>query len=60
MIADVADELDDASKEVLAVSSDLQEMVVKQTDLSDRLEHLYEHGYAYACECLQGRNRNAN
>ncbi len=40
MIASVADELGDASKEVLAVSSDLQTIVVSQTDLSSRLEHL--------------------
>ncbi len=40
MIATVANELDDASKEVLSVSSDLQNIVVHQTDLSSRLEHL--------------------
>lgn len=40
VIASVADELSNASKEVLAVSSDLQTIVVGQTDLSSRLEHL--------------------
>jgi len=40
MIASVADELGNASKEVLSVSSDLQTIVVSQTDLSSRLEHL--------------------
>ena len=40
MIASVADELGNASQEVLSVSSDLQTIVVSQTDLSNRLEHL--------------------
>ncbi|MDD3342099.1 MAG: methyl-accepting chemotaxis protein [Sulfurospirillaceae bacterium] len=40
MIASVADELGNASQEVLTVSSDLQTIVVSQTELSDRLEHL--------------------
>lgn len=40
VIENVADELGNASKEVLAVSSDLQNIVVSQTDLSSRLEHL--------------------
>ena len=40
MIASVADELGNASKEVLSVSSDLQTIVVSQTDLSSRLEQL--------------------
>jgi methyl-accepting chemotaxis protein len=40
VIQNVANELGDASKEVLAVSSDLQMIVVGQTDLSSRLEHL--------------------
>ena len=40
VITSVADELENASKEVLAVSSDLQNIVVGQTDLSSRLEHL--------------------
>ena len=40
MITNVANELGDASKEVLSVSSDLQTIVVSQTDLSSRLEHL--------------------
>jgi methyl-accepting chemotaxis protein len=40
VIEHVADELGNASKEVLAVSSDLQNIVVSQTDLSSRLEHL--------------------
>jgi methyl-accepting chemotaxis protein len=36
----VARELDGASHEVLAVSSDLQTIVANQTDLSNQLEHL--------------------
>ncbi|WP_333804646.1 methyl-accepting chemotaxis protein [Sulfurospirillum sp.] len=40
VIQNVATELNDSSKEVLAVSSDLQTIVVGQTDLSSRLEHL--------------------
>lgn len=40
VIEHVADELGNASQEVLSVSSDLQNIVVSQTDLSSRLEHL--------------------
>jgi methyl-accepting chemotaxis protein len=40
VIQSVSDELNGASNEVLLVSSDLQTIVVNQTDLSDRLEQL--------------------
>ena len=42
VIADVSDELKNASEEVLAVSDELKNVVVNQTDLSSRLEHLDE------------------
>ena len=40
VIDNVADELSSASTEVLSVSSNLQNIVISQTDLSNRLEHL--------------------
>ncbi|WP_158513714.1 methyl-accepting chemotaxis protein [Sulfurospirillum halorespirans] len=40
VIATVSDELTSASEEVLAVSDELKNVVVNQTDLSSRLEHL--------------------
>jgi methyl-accepting chemotaxis protein len=40
VMQNVANELNNASSEVLAVSSDLQSVVVNQTDLSARLEQL--------------------
>jgi len=40
VIQNVADELGNASQEVLSVSNDLQTIVVNQTDLSSRIEHL--------------------
>ena len=40
VIQSVADELSNASEEVLSVSNDLQTIVVNQTDLSSRIENL--------------------
>ena len=40
IIQTVANELSSASQEVLCVSNDLQTIVVNQTDLSSRIEHL--------------------
>ena len=40
VIANVSDELANASEEVLTVSDELKNVVVNQTDLSSRLEHL--------------------
>ncbi|QIR79437.1 methyl-accepting chemotaxis protein [Sulfurospirillum diekertiae] len=40
VIANVSNELTNASEEVLAVSDELKNVVVNQTDLSSRLEHL--------------------
>ena len=40
VIQNVSDELSNASQEVLSVSNDLQTIVVNQTDLSSRIEHL--------------------
>ncbi len=40
VIQNVADKLNSASNEVLSVSNDLQTVVINQTDLSSRLEHL--------------------
>ncbi|WNZ00436.1 Methyl-accepting chemotaxis protein CtpM (plasmid) [Sulfurospirillum sp. 'SP'] len=40
VIANVSDELKNASEEVLSVSDELKNVVVNQTDLSLRLEHL--------------------
>ena len=40
VIATVSDELANASEEVLSVSDELKNVVVNQTDLSSRLEHL--------------------
>gem|GEM_PF-3763445 len=47
----VADDLHNASNEVLAVSSDLQTVVLKQTDLSARLEQL-DHEVAQVQQVL--------